>query len=232
MKKVSIILSLAIIAIAGITLNSCEKSATEPVAPVNDNSTRLNIISQIKSGVFQHVLGAYMQDQQEKGNLKSGAEFIPAFYTNDGFGLIKDFVGGFDPDCGCFIITSGEIAFFNTELDKNDFYRLNPDGSVSVHISSNSADAFYGDFAAGTYAFGNGCNMTMNYTGTWVIVTYEWEGETYTYQFVDTSNNPSAVVWHGAGKVQFDGTGPKHNLVAQLTANPGWTNVNIQLNIN
>jgi hypothetical protein len=232
MKKVSIILSIAIISIAGITLNSCQKSTTDSVAPANDNSNRSNFLSQINNGVLQHVLGTYMQDQQEKGNLKSGAEFIPAFFTNDGFGFIKNFVGGFDPVCGCFIITSGEISFFNTALDENDFYRLNPDGSVSVHISSNTASAFYGDIAAGTYAFGENCNMTMNYTGTWTIVTYEYEGETYTYQFVDNSSNPSAVVWHGAGKVQFDGTGPKHNLVGHLTADPGWTNVNIQININ
>ena len=232
MKQVRIILSLAIIAIAGITLNSCEKSTTEPVGQANDNSNTSGILSQTKSGVLQHALEAYLQDQHEKGNLKSGAEFIPAFFTNGGFGFFKNIEFYFDEVCGCFFVTSGEIAFFSTELDENDFYRLNPDGSVSVHITSNNADAFYGDIAAGAYAFGGGCNMTMNYTGNWVIVTYEWEGETYSYQFVDTYGSPSAVVWHGAGKVQYDGTGPKHNLVAHLTANPGWTNVVYQLNIN
>jgi hypothetical protein len=232
MKKVSIILSLAIIAIAGITLSSCQKSTTDSIAPASESSSWSNFQSQIKSGVLQHILGAYMQDQQEKGNLKSGAEFIPAFTTNDGFGFIKDFVGGFDPVCGCFVITSGEFAFFNTDLGENDFYRLNPDSTVSVHINSTDGSAFYNNIGDNTVAFGSGFNLAINYTGAWVAVTYEWDGVTYTYQFVDTGSNPNAAVWHASGKVQFDGTGPKHNMVAQLTADPGWTNVNLQLNVN
>jgi len=232
MKKVRIIMSIAIIAMAGITLNSCDKSSTEPVAPATDNQAQSNILSQYNGEVLQHALAAYLQVQHENGNLKSGAEFIPAFFTNSLFGFFVDFEFYWDADCGCFYITSGEVAIFDTELDEDDFYRLNPDSTVSVHINSKTANAFYGNIAENTYAFGNNCNMTMNYTGDWVIVTYEWEGETYTYQFVDMNSNPSAVVWHGAGKVQFDGTGPKHNLVAHLTANPGWTNVNRWLNIN
>ena len=124
------------------------------------------------------------------------------------------------------------MTFFSTELDEDDFYRLNPDGSVSVHINSKNADAFYANIGEGTVAFGCGCNMTMNYSGAWVILTFEFDGVTYTFQFVDAGSNPSAVIWHGAGKVQFSGTGPKHNLVAHLTASQGWTNVNLQLNIN
>jgi len=232
MKKVRIIMSLAIIAIAGIMLNSCQKSTTDSVTPANDNSNTSGILSQIKSGVFQRALGAYMQDQQEKGNLKTGAEFIPVFTTNEGFGFIKDFVGGFDPVCGCFTITSGELAFISTELGENDFYRLNPDSTVSVHINSNDGSAVYFNIGDNTVAFGEGFNTTMNYTGNWVIETYEWDGVTYTYQFIDKYNNPSAVSMHATGKVQFDGTGPKHNLVCHMTANPGWTNLNFQLNIN
>jgi hypothetical protein len=30
-------------------------------------------------------------DQQEEGNLKNSAEFIPAFFTNSGFGFFIDF---------------------------------------------------------------------------------------------------------------------------------------------
>jgi len=232
MKKVSIILSLAIIAIAGITLNSCEKSTTESVGQANDNSTLSNINSKKYFEALPHAYAAFMQDQQENGTLKTGAEFIPAIVSSDFFGFIKDAVISFDPDCGCFVFTSGEFVFFNTELDGDDFYRLNPDGTVSVHINSKTASVFYSDIVAGTYAFGEGCNMSMNYTGALVTETYEWDGETYTYQFVDKYSNPSAAAWNGTGKVQFDGVGSKHNLVAHLTANPGWTNVNMQLNIN
>ena len=101
MKKGSIILSLAIIAIAGIMLNSCQKSETDPVAPANGNSNLTNTLSPINGEVLKHALAFYLQDQHEKGNLKSGAEFIPAFVISYGFGFIKDLEGSFDPDCGC-----------------------------------------------------------------------------------------------------------------------------------
>jgi hypothetical protein len=32
-----------------------------------------------------------IQDQQEEGDLKNGAEFIPAFFTNSGLGFFIDF---------------------------------------------------------------------------------------------------------------------------------------------
>lgn len=225
-------ISLVIIAIAGIMLNSCKKSATEPFVPANDNSAQSTPSSQINSEVLQHAIAAYMQDQQEKGNLKSGAEFIPAFFTTDGFGFIKDADGYFDPDCGCFIITSGELAFFVTDLDENDFYRLNPDSTVSVHINSNNGIGMYANFGENTQAFGDGFNMTMDYRGGWVVETFEFGGVTYTFNFVDYFSGPSATVWHGAGKVQFDGTGPEHNLVGHLSASPGWKKVNLQLQLN
>ena len=134
-----------------------------------------------------------------------------------------------------FFITGGQFVFFSTVLDEDDFYRLNPDSTVSVHINSNTAYAeyvkFYPDF---TYdvAWGQNAHMNMNYTGAWVIFTFEWEGVTYTFQFVDAGSEPNAVVWHGAGKVQFNGTGPKHNLLAHLTANQGWSNQKYVIQLN
>jgi hypothetical protein len=231
MRKVTIIISFAIIAIAGITLNSCEKSSTEGVAPVTKNSNPSSIINQKYFEALPHALAAFKEKQIENGNLKSGAVFIPAFVTSDGFGFIKDFVGGFDPDCGCFIITSGEFAFFSTELDGNDFYRLNPDGTVSVHISSNNALAEYANFGTGKNASGDGAKMSMDYTGTWVVETFEWDGVTYTFQFIDTSDSRNTMLWNGTGKVQFDGMGQNYNLGVHLAETPGsQTNAWLRLN--
>lgn len=227
MKKVSIFLSLAIIAIAGITLNSCQKSETDSVAPANDNSYRSNTSSQISSEVIQHAFAVYMQDQQEKGNLKSGAEFVPAFVTSDGFGVGDNIV--YDENWNW---VDGDLAFFYTELDENDFYRINPDGTYSIHISSTNANATYIDLSDWSEAYGSGCNMTMNYTGALVTISFEWDGVTYTFTFIDAGSEPNAVVWHGAGKVQFDGIGPKHNLMAHLTASQGWEHVKIDVKLN
>ena len=230
MKKVRIILSIAIIAIVGITLNSCQKSETDSEMLTDDKSPQSITLSKYNSEVIQHALAAYMQDQQEKGNLKSGAQFIPAFWTPDGFGLGEDWV--FDENWN---LIGGEIAFFTTELDEDDFYRLNPDSTISVHINSNTAYAEYYKFNPDLtydYAWGQNANMTMNYTGGWVIFTFEWEGVTYTFQFVDIGSEPNATVWHGAGKVQFDGIGPKHNLMAHLTASQGWEHVKIDVKLN
>jgi hypothetical protein len=230
MKKVRIFVSIAIIAMAGITLNSCQKSESDLEPSAVDNQPQSNEHSRINNEVVKHAITAYMKDQQEKGNLKSGAQFIPAFFTSDGFGLGVDIV--VDEN---FNFIGGEIAFFSTELDEDDFYRLNPDSTVSVHINSNTAAAqyikFYPDFTS-DLAWGENAHLTMNYTGAWLIFTFEFEGVTYTFQFVDAGSEPNAVVWHGAGKVQFDGTGPKHNLLARLIANQGWSNVKIDVNIN
>jgi hypothetical protein len=230
MKEVRIIMSIAIIAMAGITLNSCQKSESDLEPSAVDNQPQSNVLSPISNEVVKHAIAAYMKDQQEKGNLKSGAQFIPAFWTWDGFGIGEDWV--FDENWN---LIGGEIAYFSTELDEDDFYRLNPDSTVSVHINSNTAYAEYVKFNPDfTYdlAWGQNAHITMNYTGEWLIFSFEWEGVTYTFQFVDAGSEPNAVVWHGAGKVQFNGTGPKRNLLAHLTANQGWSNVKFNVNIN
>ena len=219
MRNARMIMSLAIIAIAGITLNSCEKSSTEPVAPANNSLKRSSIYNQKYFEALPHALAAFKQKQSENGNLKSGAVFIPAFVTYDGFGIAQNLT--IEIVDGWFTITSGEIAFFFTDLDGNDFYRLNPDGTVSVHISSNNAYADYANFGTGKYASGNGAKMSMDYTGALVVETYEWDGVTYTYQFIDTNDSRNAILWNGTGKVQVDGTGPKYNVGAHLAANPG-----------
>jgi hypothetical protein len=231
MKKVRIIMSLAIIAAAGITLNSCQKSATDSETLTDDNSPQSVTLSKYNKEAMEHAIAAYVQSQQEKGLLKSGAEFIQPFFTSDGFGIGQDIQ--FEIIDGWWYIVGGEIGFFSSDLDANDFYRENPDGTVSVHINSNTALGDYFNFnPGGGYAWGENGHLSMKYTGPVVTFTYEWEGVTYTYTFIDIYSNPNAVVMHGSGKVQYDGTGPKHNLVVHLSADPGWENVNTYININ
>lgn len=229
MRKVTIIMSIAIIAIASITLNSCEKSSTENLAPVGNSSNISSISNQKYMEALPHALAAFMEKQSENGNLKSGAVFIPAFVTGDGFGMGRDIVIDFSQGLPMFI--SGELAFFNTELDGDDFYRLNPDGTVSVHIASNAARATYFNLGTMKIAEGVGAKMSMNYTGTLVVETFEWDGVTYTFQFIKTDDSRNAILWNGTGKVQFDGIGRSYNLGVHLTANPGsQANASLRLN--
>jgi hypothetical protein len=84
------ILSVAIISIAIMTLNSCEKSTTEPTARTSDNATPSNVYSQKYFEALPHALAAYVKEQTENGTLKSGAEFIPAIVSWDYFGFFID----------------------------------------------------------------------------------------------------------------------------------------------
>jgi len=229
MRKVAIIMSIAIISIASITLISCEKSSTEPVAPTSDNSNQAKFLTQSKNVAFQHALAAYAKTtQSENGNLKSGAEFIVPFFDGELFGVGKSIK--YDEN---YNIISGELAFFFAPYGKNDFYRQNPDGTVSVQLASSTGDAFYQNFNNGYFnASGENFNIRMKYTGTVIEESFEWDGVIYTFKFIDTQNNPNAIIWNATGKVQVDGTGPMHSLLAHVTYQPDMKDKNVFLKYN
>jgi hypothetical protein len=136
------------------------------------------------------------------------ASFVTPFLTSDGFGIINP---------------SEQLAFFSAEMGEKDFYRQNPDGTVSVHITSKNALAEYFDFVSNEYASGNSAQMSMIYTGKVIEIDL---GGGFIIKIIDyLSANPNAVVWNGSGKVQFNSEGPSSTLKAHLTANPGWVQV-------
>ena len=71
----------------------------------------------------------------------------------------------------------------------------------------------------------------LNYTGYVEVIPLDDYLPFFVYMFMPDENTAPAV-WHGNGKVQFDGAGPKKNLVAHFSADEGWSNVNNFINLN
>ncbi len=222
MRKLSK-LSLALI-IPGIMISSCQKTELDPdLGTSSKNET--GVIPKLK-GTNNSVLLTGIKQYAVENFTERGANFIPPFVTSDGFGIAKDVVIDYSQPFPIFI--SGELVFFSTTLDANDFYRHNPNGTVSIHITSNTARAELGNLTTGEYFYsGLNSNMSMNYTGALVeYIFQDPDGDPVTFNFVDMNQNPNAAVWTGVGKVQKDGIGPKRLLRSNLVANPGWTLVN------
>lgn len=218
MRKV-LIFSMALFALS-FSFTSCEKTITEPTVPFSstEESIALSLLSPEASAAFAEGLQRYWQltaenNENEEGTISfRGANFITPFFTNEGFVLVKDLAFG---STG---IVSGELAGFSADLDGNDFYRENPDGTVSVHITSNKAYAEHFDFATGVATFGSSGRMTMNYTGEVIEFTVPDFG---TIRFIDANNSSRSIVWQGTAKVPTEGVGPFLQLKAHLTDGPG-----------
>jgi hypothetical protein len=227
--KTNILKSALVLAASALLFTSCEKSENLN-APSASSTERKQTIADLKSS--REFLTAYkqMEDAFAAKNAGSRAEFIAPFFTSEGFGLAKDVV----IDWNTFTLIEGKFCFFNTELDGNDFYRRNNDGTISVHVTSNQAYAEHYDVATDALHFTNNGNMSLNYTGEEVSfdITDEDGNVLFTVHFIDQMANPSAVSMTGNGRVKLNGTGAAQTLVARLVANPGWTNVNFEIKMN
>lgn len=97
-----------------------------------------------------------------------------------------------------------ESAGFSAELDKGDFYRENNDGTVSVHVSSNNAEASYTEdlFDPTSLSLsGTGAQFSANYTGK--VVEIPIPGGVI--RFIDLETVERAVSIRGNGWVQDEG---------------------------
>lgn len=220
MKK---FLNLSLLAIiAGFIVVSCNKSSDENAAPSIEKKSPSFSFLQSPEGNAE--ITKMLTNYMEKNPQLKGSEFIVPFFTSDGFGLFKNVVIDCDiPEFPgwCFIV-EGELAFFNAEYGPQDFWKVNPDGTISIHLNSQQASAVHFDIGTSTVSTGENCHLNMNYTGTWTEETVVFpDGEEITFYFIDLENSPSAVSWHGNGKVQVDGSGPKKNLVAKVVMTPG-----------
>jgi ABC-type glycerol-3-phosphate transport system substrate-binding protein len=212
------------VALSATLFTSCEKSDSDVAAPAGQRKfTAQEIMS------HPQVIQAYnqMKAEFEAKNPDARVEFIAPWFTSDGFGLSKDLVFDFS---GPFpTIVSGQFAFFGAELDANDYYRVNNDGTISVHVSSNAGVAEHYDIASGVSLTGTDANVSMNYTGPVVSfdITDENGNVIFTIRFIDIFNNPRATTMHGNATVSENGTGAAQKLVGRWVCNPGWTQANI-----
>lgn len=184
---------------------SCQKSSVEPVKKTNIFSSAENRVAIAKA------LKTYFEEKNIISSSarasSNGAQFIVPFFTSEGMGI-----GNFD-----FVNFKLELASFSAELSGSDFYRRNPDGTISVHVNSNTALAEY--FAdlfdpSALFLYGNRAHFDVNYTGEVVEI---FPG----FSIIDTQNSGRAVTMHGNGNVGPDGASPWKKLAAKVLFTPG-----------
>ena len=196
--------------LASFVFSACQKSTEEPLAknpnPLTDPKTKAAVNNAIKSYI----------ESKGSGN---GAEFIAPFFTSAGFGL-----GRFD-----FMTGDYEGAYFETELKEGDFYRKNPDGTITVKVNSSTALAIYEKTNwfdpnyEGVYMDGTSGHLLINYTGTlveWPV--YDNEGNLlFTIRFIDTENSGRIYNIRGHGDVSEGESSPTHKLKMIIFTTPG-----------
>ena len=207
MKKLSVFF---ILIICGILITSCDKSTNtiqqdQPVAKPK---------SLITDPGFQEAIKKAMNDYQaEFGGLKS-AEFQPIFFTIPAFGFMDE--------------SGTKLVSFGCVPDEDDFLRVNPDGTYSVHITSDDASGGLVDLANFEFYEGTGGGtMVMNYSGPAVEIPYiDPDGNLiFVYLIICPNDVSPASVWRGEGLVKLYGFGPEMTLVAKLTATAKWKKI-------
>ena len=155
-----------------------------------------------------------------------GSVFIIPFMSEESSG-----VGFFD-----FANFTLELAFFTGKMGQGDFYRRNPDGTVSVKINTQNADIFYTKNAFGPDPVFTGTkgNFSTTYTGPVKqepIFDLEWNIIGYR-DVVDLQNATRVVRMVGNGNIQEAGNpGSAYHIVVQaVTTTSGQSSSFITLN--
>jgi hypothetical protein len=203
MKK--IIIAWLAAAMLTIGLFSCQKQTDELV---NDTESPVSA-QQLK--VFARDVIAYYQTNgvsvsANRGN-ENGATFIAPFFSFEIWGFVK-----FDPTIPDVL----EIVFFSAELGPRDFYRENPDGTVSVHINCHNAEIYYYPNLLAENPiemYGTGGRYNSNYTGP--VIDFG-NG----FKIIDVDNLRNAAVT-GNGKVSATGQAPWKTVLLRFIVNPG-----------
>ena len=224
-----------LILLAGMIAMSCSKSTDEPLqqTPVVKGGSNADfLLTPEGNAELARITQKYLEVNPQYKN----SEFVMPFFTSDGFAIARDIVidcevPGLPP--GVCLIVGGELALFSAPYGPQDFWKVNPDGTTTVHMSSKEASAVYIDFESGEFYSGEGCHLTRNYTGEFVeeVIINPFTGEEVTIYYFDFENSPSAVTSHGNGKVQLEGTGPKSNLIIKSVSTSGGQ-YNTTLNFN
>ena len=144
MKRFKIFL---IILFSGLLITSCNKSDSTRYDEQKtvDQKTLLSNPA-YRQGIMDAILNLQGQTSETKG-----AEFLPVFFLAEGFGFFDD--------------SGTKLVTFSAIMDGDDFLRENPDGTYTVHMTSNEAISELQDYISGEYYFGTNGHMVMNYSG-------------------------------------------------------------------
>lgn len=193
--------------VLALTVSSCQKDQLVEAGPTNNKMSQAQQIA------------TYLAQLPKEKNMGNGAIFVDPLFPSGGFGTFQDLV--IDPGTGT--ISSGEFASFSAPYGNNDFWRENPDGTISVHLVSNQATAEYENFGTGEAMSGDG-NCNLKYTGELITVQLPFPPFDEITFLIPTSNH-NALSVHGHANVTLDGLpGPKSKLGMKLVQTPGGQN--------
>lgn len=130
-------------------------------------------------------------------NIGEGVIFIEPTFPFTSFSVPRNIV--FEPGVG---LVSGQIASFGGTFGSGDFWRQNPDGTVSVKLTDSNAEGAHFDFGTGEEYLGTG-NLNVSYTG--ILEVVEVPFPPFELKFIDISSESKAQVIHGKAKVSLDG---------------------------
>lgn len=140
----------------------------------------------------------------QQNNIEQAAFFFDVTNLGFGFGTV-DFI-------------TGENAFFFGTFGNGDFLRMNPDGTYSVKLVTNQADAFTIDFATGgLYSCTGTGHMNYIFSGT----GYSIIPGIGLFMVPESSLNAAVINGHATVYDVF-GTDPNsHTVLMNNVSNPG-----------
>jgi hypothetical protein len=215
---------LGIILLSIFTFSACNENVSDPQSSVSNDNKSLAKQEDIQK--YQRIAKVMAAN-----NLGQGAYFIEPTDAGYRLGLAKNVV--FIPP---FTFISGEFAEFEGSYGKGDFWRTNPDGTVSVKLTTNQALADYFNIATGESYSGTG-HMNTKFTATIVEDCYmdEVTGEESCSTFLVEDPNINTWVIHGNAALTLNGAGGISRMLQMWwNVNPGggWENPHIDFNLN
>ena len=211
---------LGIILLSIFTFSACNENVSDPQSSVSNDHKSL-----AKQPPSNFVNYARALD----GNSGQGSIFLEPTISGYGVFIEKDLVFELvELFPGFFInfVVGGQIASINADFGANDFWRQNPDGSVSVKLNSNQAYASVYDFGTGEYYEGTG-TLNTKFTGAVEEFCYDpcipepcdpplW----WCFTKFTPDPNINAQVGNGQANVT-DSQGVSHKLMLKYVQNPG-----------
>lgn len=201
--KNSILYVLVVVFLISAGLSSCQKEDNTIAEQVSENEQMLEIAKYLCENNNQ---------SSYKNGSGNGAVFIVPASSGLSWGVSRDLV--FDPVLGL----TGELANASASYGTNDFWRQNPDGSVSLHLVSDVASLSYDNFTEGSSYSGYG-NASFHYTGFLDTINLPFPP----FQLIILPNDATlrAVSIHGNGFVSEVVTGERKKLDLKIINNPG-----------
>ena len=193
---------LIITAFVFMLVSGCSesKSPASPELTVTNNEGSGSLTLATVPAELQQIV-TYMQ----QNNIEHAAFFFDVSNLGSGLGIV-DF-------------TTQYVAFFSGNFGPGDFLRMNPDGTYSLQLVTNNADAFAIDLVTGTggvYTCTGTAHMDFKFSGT----GYSIIPGLGLLLFPDASLN--AAVMQGHATVTLGGSGEDpHTVHMNYVTNPG-----------